>query len=50
MGKKLADTFEKILIGVFEVEFDIEDELKPEFKDSLNDSEIVDAEFSEIKE
>ncbi|EGV08074.1 hypothetical protein HMPREF1042_1564 [Streptococcus constellatus subsp. pharyngis SK1060 = CCUG 46377] len=50
MGTKLADTFEKILNGEFEVEFDIEDELKPEFKDSLNDSEIIDAEFSEIKE
>ena len=44
-----TDTFEKILNGEFEVEFDIEDELKPEFKDSLNDSEIIDAEFSEIK-
>ncbi|EHG14792.1 hypothetical protein HMPREF9682_00197 [Streptococcus intermedius F0395] len=50
MGARLADTFEKILNGEFEVEFDIEDELKPEFKDRLNDSEIIDAEFSEIKE
>lgn len=50
MGARLADTFEKILNGEFEPESQIEDELNPEFKDSLNNSEIIDAEFSEIRE
>ena len=50
MGTRLADTFEKMLKGEYKLDLGIEDELNPEFKDSLNDSEIIDAEFSEIKE
>lgn len=50
MGTRLADTFEKMLKGEYKLDLGIEDELNPEFKDSLNDSEIIDSEFSEIKE
>ena len=39
-----------MLKGEYKLDLGIEDELNPEFKDSLNDSEIIDAEFSEIKE
>ena len=49
MGERLADTFEKLLNNEYAIDDnDIENELKVEFKETLNNDDIIDAEFSEI--